>query len=200
MEGTALLLMSVWTFFGPMLDLTFPMHKITALLILVISYLDFFFTFKNKQNTSLFDLLINFSILNLIVGVLLMTTNNLVIETYLLIVSCTFLFTQNLATIKYFQGYGKINWRSAIFLCYLCLTMILILFLRLEPDNIANPYLGLLFFIAFLFKFGLFFKMRKLNTFPEKVSFNVYSKIEMIEKEYSEALSKNWDADRDLYM
>ena len=40
----------------------------------------------------------------------------------------------------------------------------------------------------------------ELNTFPDKVSREIYQKIDGVKIEYFEALEKNWDADRNLFL
>lgn len=61
----------------------------------------------------------------------------------------------------------------------------------------------LLGIISVLFGCGIMIltaNFSELNTFPDKASSEVYQKIDGVKIEYFEALEKNWDADRNLFL
>lgn len=81
-----------------------------------------------------------------------------------------------------------------------CYTYSISIAFYLSLLNHSIPYIiALLLFLLGIQWLILVDPFKKLNTFRDKVSRNIYLKIDEIKQEYFNALRKNWNADKDLY-
>ncbi|MFC0780521.1 hypothetical protein [Flavobacterium sp. HJSW_4] len=97
--------------------------------------------------------------------------------------------------------YGMIDWNSFKNFSIIVILLSIAGFLFIVYDLPG----GVLFLVAASISYGcarikLALNFSELSRFPQKVSQQIYLKIEGAKNEYFEALKKNWDADEDLYL
>lgn len=161
----------------------------------------YFYTI-NKSRLAGLELLLLSGMLSLCIGLLTLFDIIKVLnvnEVYLF-----YFFTAgllNLILASSLGQYGIIDWSS-----FKNINKAVIVFSSLAVLVILNdlPGIDLCFgAISVCYGFGklnLAFNFSELSKFPQKVNRRIYFKIEEVRNEYFEALKKNWDADRDLYL
>lgn len=174
---------------------------IFAVLLLLNGCSETYFSLENKNNFESWGLLMQSGIFTIVIGILFLIMPYEQINIEILIFLYLFLGAFfNLVLSSTLKQYGMVDWsnytklnRAVLFLSFAGLFILI--------NNFAVTDL-LLIITSICFGYSrikLALGFSELNTFNEKVSRSIYLKIDLVRKEYFQALEKNWDADRDLY-
>lgn len=176
--------------------------ELFGFLLIINGSSEIFFAVLNKIKLDSWGLLLQSGTFTIITGVLILfnlvniLNMNEVFLSYFL-VGAIF----NLVLASSLDRYGMIDWSSFKNLNWAVISLSVTAFIFLINDLADTDIL--LAFISIFYGCGrmiLFFKFSELNTFSDKVSRQIYKKIDGVKKEYFEALEKNWDAGRNLFL
>lgn len=199
--GVLLLIQSIWIIYTNFL---IQEHKsvgfITALLILISGIFEILFAVKNYKRIDIWVIFLFSGIAIVLVSLFLALNNDTELNIYLLIFYAVLVSIKNIMVITNLKAYGMLEWKGNVILNYISFLIIILGTFRFINGFSIFPDLPIVFFVNFILMISFYNKMEELNSIPEKVSRNIYMKIEDIKNEYFAALKKNWDADRDLYM
>ena len=174
----------------------------SAFLLIINGGCEIFFALANKRKLEAWGLFIQSGIFTIITGILILfdLVNILNINEVLL----SYFFIAgffNLILAGSLARYGMIDWSRFRNLNWIVILVSASALLMLVSDwGNTDILLG---FTSVLFGYGrmiLTANFSELNTFPDKVSREIYQKIDDVKIEYFEALERNWDAHRNLFL
>ncbi|PBJ08000.1 hypothetical protein [Flavobacterium sp. ACN6] len=175
---------------------------IAALLLIINGAGEIFFSLSNKAKLEGWGLFIQSGMFTILTGALIFFDLVNIINVNEVFLSYFFIAGLfNLTLAGSLAQYGMIDWtRFTNLNRAVVLLSITALFIVLSDWGDTDILLGITSIFFGCGRMILTLNFSELNTFPDKVSRDIYRKIDGVTIEYFEALEKNWDADRNLFL
>lgn len=175
---------------------------LSAFLLIINGGCEIFFSLANKRKLESWGLFIQSGIFTIITGVLILFDLVKIVNVNEVLLSYFFIAGFfNLILAGSLVQYGMIDWSRFRNLNWVVILLSAAALLMLVSDwGDTDILLGITSVLFGCGRMVLTANFSQLNTFSDKVSREIYQKIEDVKIEYFEALEKNWDADRNLFL
>ncbi|WP_132011925.1 MULTISPECIES: hypothetical protein [unclassified Flavobacterium] len=174
----------------------------SAFLLIINGVCEIFFSIANKRKLEAWGLFIQSGIFTIITGILILFDLVNILNVNEVLLSYFFIAGFfNLILASSLAQYGMIDWSRFRNLNWVViLVSASALFMIVSDWGNTDILLGIASVLFGCGRMILTANFSELNTFPDKVSREIYQKIDGVKNEYFEALEKNWDADKNLFL
>lgn len=184
--GGIQLLLAVWILYTNYI-VTNPIHlsPITAILILALGLLQVFFAVKNKQQDDIWHSFMGAGLVCLLLSICLFFTAKALTEDYLLCFYVLFSSINTNTVINNLKGYGIVDWQNSIFLSYSSLLIVILILFGFTTNYSMFPHLAVVILVNVILILNIYFKIKRLNTIPEKLNRSFYKSLNLLKREYA---------------